>query len=279
MTNSKKFTKKELRKIHFSWIWNSQIGWNYERMQGLGYVTAVLPMIEKLYGDNPELKAKALRTHNVFFNTQPAMGDIIVGMNVAIEEQTADTGSGIDVAASIKTALMGPFAGIGDTIFGMIAGAVFGSIAATMSLEGNILGIVIWEIWMIAVLFLRVKMFDMGYEQGVKLVTTLSGTMNALTEAASVLGLTVVGGMVATMVKFPLATLKMSLGTDPETGEQMYSEFNLQKYADSIMPALFPCLFAVLCYWMLGQKWMNSNRLILAVVLFAIVLSFFGVLA
>ena len=279
MTNSKKFTKKELRKIHFSWIWNSQIGWNYERMQGLGYVTAVLPMIEKLYGDNPELKAKALRTHNVFFNTQPAMGDIIVGMNVAIEEQTADTGSGIDVAASIKTALMGPFAGIGDTIFGMIAGAVFGSIAATMSLEGNILGIVIWEIWMIAVLFLRVKMFDMGYEQGVKLVTTLSGTMNALTEAASVLGLTVVGGMVATLVKFPLATLKMSLGTDPETGEQMFSEFNLQKYADSIMPALFPCLFAVLCYWMLGQKWMNSNRLILAVVLFAIVLSFFGVLA
>ena len=279
MTNSKKFTKKELRKIHFSWIWNSQIGWNYERMQGLGYVTSVLPMIEKLYGDNPELKAKALRTHNVFFNTQPAMGDIIVGMNVAIEEQTAETGAGLDVAASIKTALMGPFAGIGDTIFGMIAGAVFGSIAATMSLEGNILGIVIWEVWMIAVLFLRVKMFDMGYEQGVKLVTTLSGTMNALTEAASVLGLTVVGGMVATMVKFPLATLKMELGVDPETGEQLYNEFNLQAYADSIMPALFPCLFAVLCYWMLGQKWMNSNRLILAVVLFAIVLSFFGVLA
>ena len=279
MTNSKKFTKKELRKIHFSWIWNSQIGWNYERMQGLGYVTSVLPMIEKLYGDNPKLKAKALRTHNVFFNTQPAMGDIIVGMNVAIEEQTAETGAGLDVAASIKTALMGPFAGIGDTIFGMIAGAVFGSIAATMSLEGNILGIVIWEVWMIAVLFLRVKMFDMGYEQGVKLVTTLSGTMNALTEAASVLGLTVVGGMVATMVKFPLATLKMELGVDPETGEQLYNEFNLQAYADSIMPALFPCLFAVLCYWMLGQKWMNSNRLILAVVLFAIVLSFFGVLA
>ena len=29
-------------------------------------------------------------------------------------------------------------------------------------------------------------------------------------------------------VKFPLATLKMSLGIDPETGEEMFNEFNLQ---------------------------------------------------
>ena len=148
-----------------------------------------------------------------------------------------------------------------------------------MALEGNALGIMIWEVWMVVVLFARMKMFDMGYEQGVKLVTSLSGTMNALTEAASVLGLTVVGGMIALNVKFPLATLKMSLGIDPETGEEMFNEFNLQKYADSIMPALFPALFAALCYWMLGKKWMNSNKLILVVVVFAIVLAFFGVLA
>ena len=103
--------------------------------------------------------------------------------------------------------------------------------------------------------------------------------MNALTEAASVIGLTVVGGMVALNVNFPLSTLKMSLGIDPETGEEIFNEFNLQSYADSIMPKLFPALFAVLCYWMLGKKWMNSNRLIITVVVFAIVLSFFGILA
>lgn len=278
MTNSKKFSKSELRKVNWRWIWHSQIGWNYERMQGLGYLATMVPVIEKLYGDRPEMKEKALRTHSVFFNTQPAMGDIIVGMNIAIEEQTADTGAGIEVAASIKTALMGPFAGIGDTIFGMIAGAVFGSIAATMALDGNIIGVGIWELWMIAVLFIRMKMFDMGYEQGIKLVTTLSGTMNALTEAASVLGLTVVGGMIATMVKIPLASLKMGLGVDPETGEEMIKEFPLQTYADSIMPCLLPAVFAGLCYWMLGKKWMNSNRLIIGVVVLAIALTGLGVL-
>ena len=56
MTNSKKFTKKELRSLNLRWIWNSQIGWNYERMQGLGYLTTMLPVIDKLYGDRPELK-------------------------------------------------------------------------------------------------------------------------------------------------------------------------------------------------------------------------------
>lgn len=275
---TKKFTKQELHKIHFRWIWQSQIGWNYERMQGLGYLSTVLPMIEKLYGDNPELKDKALKVHSQFFNTQPAMGDMILGIDVAIEEQNP-TAVGIETAAAVKTALMGPFAGIGDTIFGMIAGAVFGSIAASMAVEGSAIGIIIWTVWYAAVLFLiRPRLFDMGYTQGIKLVTSLSGQMNALTEAASVLGLTVVGAMIATMVKFPLATINVKIGTDAD-GSDLMKAFPLMDYANSIMPALFPALLAALCYWLLGQKWMNSNKLIVAVVVLAIVLRVLGVLA
>ena len=246
-------------------------------MQGLGYLTTMLPLIEKLYGDQPALKKKALQAHSVFFNTTPAMGDIIVGMNVAIEEEMQENGAGIDVASSMKTALMGPFAGVGDTIFSMIPGAVFGSIAATMAKEGSVVGIMIWEIWLIGVLLLRFKLYDIGYQQGAKIVNTLSGIKETVTAAASVLGLTVVGGMIATMVKFPLKTLTVSLGTDPKTGEMLLQEFPLQKYMDSIMPGLMPALFAVLCYWMLGQKWMNSNRLIITVLVLAIVLASLGI--
>lgn len=275
--NGSKFTAKELRRVNLRWIWQSQIGWNYERMQGLGYLSTMLPVINRLYGDNPELKAKALHVHSQFFNTQPNMGDIIVGMNIAIEEQSANS-AGLDVAASIKTALMGPFAGIGDTIFGMITGAVFGSIAATMALEGNAIGIAIWTLWQIACFFFRFKMFDLGYEQGIKLVTTLSGKMNALTEAAAVLGLTVVGCMIATMIKFNLASINVGLGIF-EDGAELMKEFPLQTYADSIMPALFPAVLAALCYWLLGKKWMNSNKLIISVVLAAILLRLFGIVA
>lgn len=278
MTN-KKFTKSELRRINLRWMFHSQIGWNYERMQGMGYLTAMLPAIQKLYGDRPELKQKALETHNVFFNTQPNMGDIIIGMNVAIEEQQADTGAGLDVAASIKVALMGPFAGIGDTVFGMVAGAVFGSIAASMAVEGNGIGTMIWFAWLIVTFFLRFKMFDLGYSQGIKLVTTLSNTMNAFTEAASVVGLVVVGGMIASMVKLPLGTIQGGqIGVD-ESGEAIYQMFNLQTYVDSIMPALLPAVLAGAFYWMLGKKWMNSNRLIISVLIFALALAFLGIVA
>ena len=47
------------------------------------------------------------------------MGDIIVGMNIAIEEQTAETGSGLDVAASIKTEMMLEAKGFTDVVVSM----------------------------------------------------------------------------------------------------------------------------------------------------------------
>ena len=269
------FTKQELHKIDLRWIWHSQIGWNYERMQGLGYLTTMLPVIDRLYGDNPELKKKALETHSVFFNTTPQMGDIILGMDIAIEEQQRNE-EGLEVVSSLKTALMGPFAGIGDTIFGVISGAVFGSIAASMAIQGNAIGIFIWVAWCIFVFLIRRNLFDLGYTQGIKLVTSMSGTMNALIEGAGVLGLTVVGAMIASMVNVPLSTYSVVLGIDT-TGAEIIKEYDLQAYADQIMPKLFPALLAWICYVLLGKKWMNSNKLIWIVIVFSIVLRVIGI--
>jgi len=264
MTNSK-FTKKELSSLNVRWIWHSQIGWNYERMQGLGYLTTMLPVIEKLYANDPAAKDKALRVHSQFFNTQPAMGDIIVGMNIALEEQGG--ASAIDTAAVIKTGLMGPFAGIGDTIFGMIGGTVFGSIAVSFAVEKNPIGIILWTIWNLFVLFwLRPQMFQMGYKQGVTLVTTMSDKLQAFTEAASVLGVTVIGAMIATMVnvRFGVVTV-FGNGIDLQEG-----------LMDKLMPKLGPAIIVALCYWLLGKKWMNSNKLIWAVLIACVSIAFLG---
>ena len=258
------------KKEFMSGFWRScclQGCFNYERQQGLGFGYAMIPHLRRIYKDDPEGFKEAMKRHLVFYNITPQCTTFVQGIAVAMEEEAA---SNPDFDASsinaIKTALMGPFAGVGDTIFSMIPGAVFGSIAATMAKEGSVVGIMIWEIWLIGVLLLRFKLYDIGYQQGAKIVNTLSGIKETVTAAASVLGLTVVGGMIATMVKFPLKTLTVSLGTDPKTGEMLLQEFPLQKYMDSIMPGLMPALFAVLCYWMLGQKWMNSNRLIITVI-------------
>ena len=43
-----------------------------------------------------------------------------------------------DAVNGIKTGLMGPFAPLGDTIFGSLVPAIMGSIAATMAIGGQL---------------------------------------------------------------------------------------------------------------------------------------------
>lgn len=261
-----KFTKKELRALNFRWIWQSQIGWNYERMQGLGYLSTMLPVIEKLYGKDAKAKDHALKTHSQFFNTQPAMGDIIVGLDIAIEEVGGE--NVMETVAAIKSSLMGPFAGIGDTIFGVIAGTVFGSIAVDMAVKSNYIGIGIWTVWNLAVLFLlRPMMFNLGYKQGVNLVTTMAHKLRALTEAAAALGVMVVGAMIPTMVG-------VKFGAIPAFG----TTFDLQALANKILPNFGAVLLVALCYYLLGKKGMNSNKLLLIVIVIALVLGWFKLL-
>lgn len=283
MTN-RRYTKAELKKLHWRGIWNMQIAWNYERMQGLGYLTTMLPVLEDSYGDNPELMEKALRTHAQFFNTQPAMADIIVGMNIALEED-ANGADVIDTAAAIKTSLMGPFAGIGDTVFGMIASTIFGALAVDFSVAGNYVGLVLLVAWSLAVLFvIRPIFFDLGYKQGTNLITTLGGQLNAFTDAASVLGITVIGGMIATMVNVKFGGVRNGVRgtkvlTDAEGVETVVPDYllNLQDALfDKIMPRFGSVIVVALAYWLLGREGMNSNKLIMGTIVLCLLLAALG---
>ena len=252
---SKQFTKKEIRRLSYRWSWNRSLAWNYEKMMTAGYMTTMLPVIDKLYQDDPEGRRKAFETHSVFFNCEPNLTNIILGMDIAI--------------AGIKASLMGPFAGIGDTLFTSVLATIFGSIAVTTALDGSYFGIVLWEIWLFFVMFgLRPYLMQLGYTQGIKLVTTLSGKLNQITQAASVLGIMVVGSMVASLVKVKFGTLTI-----------MGTEFDLQtKLFDAIMPKFGAVLIVALCYWVLGKIGMKSSRLILMIMALAILCSFLGIL-
>ena len=83
-------------------------------MQGLGYAWVMMPALKRLYSEDPVAMKKALKTHLGFMNTTPAMSHLIVGADMALEEEV-----GIEDETAItglKTGLMGPFAGVGDTI-------------------------------------------------------------------------------------------------------------------------------------------------------------------
>src|SRR5699024_11739544 len=111
-----KISDKDLKKVSSRWILGSQITWNYEKMMAPGYHYSILPILRKLYSED-DLKTM-MKNHMQFFNTTPHMGGFILGMDIAMEEEEGIKGA--DAVQGLKTGLMGPFAGIGDTLFGVL---------------------------------------------------------------------------------------------------------------------------------------------------------------
>ena len=107
MTNSNyKLTKEDFKQINKRSLFTFQLGWNYERMQGSGYLYMLLPQLCKMYGDGtPELQ-EMMKLHTQFFNTSPFFHTIIAGFDLAMEEK--DGVKSKDVVNGIKTGLMGP---------------------------------------------------------------------------------------------------------------------------------------------------------------------------
>jgi len=85
-------------------------------MQTFGYICAMLPTVQELYETNEEQTEKVL-TYSTFFNTEPQVGSIVVGITAGMEEARAN-GEPVDdeTINGIRAGLMGPLAGIGDSL-------------------------------------------------------------------------------------------------------------------------------------------------------------------
>lgn len=64
-----KLDKKDVNKVFWRNLFGLQLGWNYERMQGLGYSWVMMPVLKKLYKDKTDEMKTALKTHLGYFNT------------------------------------------------------------------------------------------------------------------------------------------------------------------------------------------------------------------
>lgn len=261
-----KLTDKDFKQMNIRSLLFNQVGWNYERMQGSGYLYLILPQLRKMYGDHtPELK-KMMKMQNQFFNTSNFFNTIISGIDMAIEEKEGV--NSLETVAGIKAGLMGPFAAIGDSIFAALVPAIMGAIAANMAVQGNVVGAILWMLVNFVIMWLRWIQLKFAYKQGVSLVNEMQGQLNALTDAATLLGVYVVGALAATMVNthviFVAHLGKMTV--------------NLQDKIDMIMPKLVPALIVGAIYWMLGRKRMTSTKAIFIVIIVAVVLSALGII-
>lgn len=255
--NNKIDLKKEHKQVFWRWFFFNACGWNYEKMQGLGYYFSMLPMIRRQ--TKKEDQDKLAKTEIQFFNTNNTMAPIILGVDCAVQDEKGAEAA--DTIAAVKTGMMGPLAGIGDTLFYVIPSTIIGSIAAYMALEGNPTGLILWICFGILRLICMRNFFSLGYKEGMKIVGELGNRMKKITNAANVLGLTVIGALIPSVVRANFA-YEFSWGE---------VSMSIQEIADQVMPFLAPTLIVFLTYWMLGRKKMNSTRVTLLLVLIGIV--------
>lgn len=250
-TAEKKLTRSDLLKAFWRYIWLFQCGWNYERMQSVGYCYSMLPILKKLHPDPEDFK-EAFLTNLNFFNTNPVVGaPLIIGAHIALEE----AGASLETTEGLKVGLMGPLAGVGDTLVWALYNSIIFSIGASMALGGSVLGpILVLVLVFFPYLGVRYWQFFWAYNQGTNLVSQLGGgVIGKITEFATLVGLVVIGGFAPSIVRMTIAW-QPSITTTVE-GEAATTTINIQQQLDAILPFMLPVLITALAYWLLKRGW------------------------
>jgi fructoselysine and glucoselysine-specific PTS system IID component len=289
MTPSKTTTSKEKdmatkevstrKKIsQFFWrSWAIQDSWNYERQMNMGFMYGIAPTLDRCYPNadtdpkQMERKKEAYRRHMAFYNCTPQTSAFVLGLSASMEEELAEDPNAFDpdTVNAVKTSLMGPLSGIGDSFFqGTIRVIAFGlgvSLAKQGSFLGPILAMVISIIPSVLVTWFAAKL---GYEGGRGFLQKMQSgdLMDRVMYVCGIVGLMAIGGMVATLIG----------ATAPATFAG--GAVKIQKLLDSIMPQMIPLALTGAMYWLIKKN--VKSGWILAICIFGgILLSVLGVLA
>ena len=200
--NEKKISKKTLNKSFNLWFWGALTCFSQEHMQTFGYLSSMLPIIKELYPDKKEQQEK-IHAYTAFFNTNPMLGSVIIGTTASMEEARAN-GKGIDgeTINDMRAGLMGPIAGIGDSLIDGTLIPILLGLALGMSQNGSPVGAIFYIIvWDLIAYFGQRFLYFRGYKLGDKAVSILVGKQGkAIRHAISIIGGMVVGGVLASWV-------------------------------------------------------------------------------
>ena len=225
-------TRQDINRV----AWRSmllQASFNYERMQASGWLYGLLPALKKIHTNKNDL-ARSMKGHMGFFNTHPFLVTFVIGIILAMERSKQDVNS----IQSTKIAVGAPLGGIGDAMFWLTLLPICGGIGASLALQGSILGAVIFIVLFNVVhLGLRFGLAHYAYRMGVAAIPLIKANTRKVGHAASIVGMTVIGALVATYVRLS-TTLEITAGD---------AVVKLQTdVIDKLMPAFLPLgLYAV----------------------------------
>lgn len=198
-------TQKDITKSWFTWYIVTEMSNSFERLQSVAFCASMIPVLKKLYKTKQSL-SDALKRQLVYFNTQGTWGSIIHGLTIAMEEQKANGQAEVtdEAITGIKTGLMGPFAGIGDTLdWGTLKPIILG-LFIPFALKGSVPAALAPIVIITAVtMVIGYTLWHKGYALGRKSITDVleSGKIQQLITGAEVLGLFMMGALSSTYVK------------------------------------------------------------------------------
>lgn len=255
-----KLTKSDLYKLGIRSI-AMQGGFSFERMQAPGFTWSMLPAFRKIYGDSKKDMSEFMTYNMEFMNTEMHMGSFLMGLILSMEEKHTDR----TLIAGIRNGLFGPLAGLGDAIFWFTVLPISAAICCSLAQEGSVLGPILYMIIWAFMAISRIWFAKFGYTIGSKLITNMASSTKYLTEAAGILGMMVVGGLIPSYVSFAFSeNLVFGIG-----GTTVQSVF------DGVLPNILP-LAIVFAVFALFKKNANVIVIILGIIAFGILMSFLG---
>lgn len=272
MKLGKNLTKDEKKLMH-KLFWRSgpmYISVNPVTMGGAGFAYALMPFINKFYS-RKEDRAAALERNTQYFSTTIPCASFIMGIAASMEKENAENPDFDEKSINaIKTSLMGPLAGIGDSLFWGVWRVVCAGIGITLAKQGSFLAPILFLLMFnIPNYLMRYYGGILGYSLGSKYIKKLyaNGMIEVLTKAASILGLIMVGAMTISTVLFT-TKLHLTMG-----GKEI---LNVQNVLNTIFKGLIPMLVTLGCFKLLNKK-VGIITMIFGIVVLGIVMSMLGI--
>lgn len=266
-------SKKDLVFAWLKWCLAVEVPVSFDRMQALAFGYSMNKVMRKLYKDQPDELREAMRRHTSMFNTNCDWGSIIHGITISLEEQRSLGNTDItpDVIQSLKIGLMGPLAGIGDSVDQGIVATIPLAIFVPMALEGNVIAAFIPAIIYVAWSYgWSWFLFNKGYNLGKNAVLEIlhSGRIKKVVDTASIIGIFMIGCLSASFVKVStILTFTSSTST-----------VALQDILNGILPNLLPFVVVASMYLYITKRGPKYLRLIIYTMIIAIILTFFKVI-
>ena len=266
MSESKKLTKKDITMLGLrsSFL---QASFNYERMQAGGFTWAMLPLLEKIHGDDKEGLSEAMSDNLEFINTHPNLVGFLMGLMMSLEEGGKENHGAIK---GLKLALFGPIAGIGDAIFWFTILPIVAGISCSFASQGSVLGPIIFFLTYVVIWILRIVWTHLGYNLGTKSIDIITENSETIANSATILGITVIGALIASYVKINLLpVIKVDGGIEVALQADFF---------DRVFPNLLPMCVTLLLFYLLKKKQVNPVVLIIGIIVLSILGSWVGLL-